>query len=140
MLFRSYFTSKQPFRIVITNQAADILQQYSWPQNTREIQDLVENWVIHGHRLITPDILPIHIRNNITPEASLISEYHLDLVEEMGLKEFLATFKKEIIAEMTKRHDGVLKRASDAMGTSYTTLFEFMKKNNHKTLNTRRLQ
>jgi DNA-binding NtrC family response regulator len=136
-LLFEYFLSKQPFRILINDEASRILKNYDWPQNTREIQDLVENWIVQGHRLITPDVLPTHIKNNINPTETLIPEYYLDLVEEMGLKEFLTVFKKEVINGMLKRHRGVVKHASKAMGTSYPNLTNFLKNNSNKTFMTR---
>lgn len=132
-LLLSYFIDKQPFRIVIKEEAKSILESYDWPQNTREIQDLVENWAVNGHRLISADILPPHIRSNINPQNSIISELYLDLIEEMGLKEFLTVFKKELITAMIKRHNGVPLRASKAMGGSYPSLLDFLKKHSHKT-------
>ncbi len=135
-----FFIAKQPFRIVINDEALAILSKYSFPQNTREIQDLVENWVIHGHRLITPDVLPVHIRSNINLSENVIPDYYLDLIEEIGLKEFLKIFKKELICAMIQRHKGVVKYASEAMGTSYANLTHFLRDNADKSLNSRRIQ
>jgi DNA-binding NtrC family response regulator len=137
-LLLEYFISQQPFRIIINDQAIEVLSNYSWPRNTREIQDLVENWVVHGNRLITPDVLPAHIRTNIDPKTDIISDYYLDLIEEVGLKEFLIMFKKELIHAMIKRHKGVVKHASQAMGASYGNLTSFLKSNSDKSLNQRR--
>lgn len=139
-LLFEYFISKQPFRIMIKESTHEVLKSYSWPQNTREIQDLVENWVVHGHRLITPEILPTHIKNNIRPQDTLVTDYFLDMVEEIGLSEFLIRFKKELILAMIQRHNGVMKYASDAMKTSYPSLSEFLKKNKSKSFFARSLQ
>lgn len=139
-LLFEYFIGKQPFRIVINSKTKEVLESYSWPQNTREIQDLVENWVVSGERLITPELIPTHIKNNINPYESVISDYYLDLVEEMGLKDFLTVFKKELITAMIKRYNGVPLRASKVMKGSYPSLMEFMKKNSDKSFNTRSLQ
>jgi DNA-binding NtrC family response regulator len=139
-LLLEHFINKQPFRIVITEAALKILKNYEWPRNTREIQDIVENWVVHGHRLITPDVLPIQVINNINPAESIISDYFLDLVEEIGLKEFMVIFKKELITRMIKRHKGVVKHASSAMRTSYPTLTNFIKANAAKAFDSRRIQ
>lgn len=138
-LLFEYFISKQPFRIVIKESTSKLLENYFWPQNTREIQDLVENWVVNGHRLITPDTLPIHIKNNIRPQDTIINDYFLDMVEEIGLTEFMVRFKKELIQAMIKRHGGVMKYASEAMKASYPSLSDFMKKNKNKSFNTRSL-
>ncbi len=129
-----HFISLQPFRIVITKEAMDVLMNYSWPNNTREIQDLVENWIINGNRLINVDDLPVRIKNNLLESKSIIQDQMLDLIEEIGLKEFMSVFKKEIVNEMTKRHNGVMKHAAKVMGVSYTTLFDFMKKNKNKSI------
>lgn len=64
-LLFEYFISKQLINILITEETKTVLERSSWPRNTREIQDLVENWVVNGHRLITPAVLPAHIKNNI---------------------------------------------------------------------------
>lgn len=136
-LLLEYFIAKQPFRIVINAEAKKVLENYSWPQNTREIQDLVENWVVHGHRLITPEVLPTYVKNNMTPSETIISDYYLDLVEEMGLKDFLTVFKKELIKSMVKRHKGVTKHASDAMKTSYPSLTNFIRLNSHRSFKAR---
>jgi DNA-binding NtrC family response regulator len=129
-----HFISKQLINILITKEAKTVLENYSWPRNTREIQDLVENWVINGHRLITPELLPANITNNIVKSNQVLTEHHLDLVEEHGLSNFLLLFKKEIIQEMTKRHNGIQKYASDAMKASNPNISNFMKQHKSKSL------
>jgi transcriptional regulator with PAS, ATPase and Fis domain len=135
-----YFISKQPFRILINDLALECLHNYSWPQNTREIQDLVENWVVHGHRLITPDVLPSRIKNNIFESKGLVTDEHLDLVEEMGLKEFLVVFKKELIQGMTKRHNGTVRTASKAMDVSPAHVSRYLQTHKDKSFKIGRLQ
>jgi len=135
-----YFISKQLIQIVITDEAKVVLENYSWPRNTREIQDLVENWVINGSRLITAKILPNNIKKNIVQTNRVISDYHLDLVEEYGLTLFLIMMKKEIIEHMTKRNNGILKRASSAMNTSYPNISAFLKTHKDKSFFSKRLR
>lgn len=138
-LLLHFFISKQPFRILINDSAMEYLRNYSWPQNTREIQDLVENWVVHGHRLISPEVLPTRIKSNIIDSKGIVTDEHLDLVEEMGLKEFLATFKKEIIQGITKRHNGTLKAASEAMNVAPAHVTRYLQSHKDKSFNTRRV-
>lgn len=132
MLLLKHFISKQLIQILITEEAGEILEKYSWPRNTREIQDIVENWVVHGHRVITPEVLPVHIRNNIVKSSKIISEYHIDLVEEMGLKEFITVFKKEILLEVLKRNKDVLKYAAKSIDTDPTYFRRFLNTNKDK--------
>lgn len=133
MLLFKHFISTHLIQIVISDDTKEILEKYSWPRNTREIQDLVENWVVHGNRLISGDVLPAHIKNNIVKTNRIISDVHLDLLEELGLKEFLTVFKKEVIQELLKRHNGVAKNACEAMDASPSYVSRFLSLNKQKT-------
>ncbi len=127
-----YFISKQLIRVFIEDDAKEALLNYSWPRNTREIQDLVENWVVDGNRLITLEGLPSHIRNQKAEFKDVIEEKHLEMIEKHGLNPFLTHIKKEATLRMIKRHKGVLKNAAEVMNVSYTSLSSFLK--SHKTL------
>lgn len=121
-----YFISKQPFQMLITDEAQKLLKAYSWPRNTREVQDLLENWVINGHRLITPDLIPSRIKENRPKTNKLFTQEHLDIVEDLGLKEFMSHFKKEIILEMVRRNNGSIRQAAKKMGTAPSTISELL--------------
>lgn len=121
-----YFISKQPFQMLITEEAQKILCSYAWPRNTREIQDLIENWVVNGQRLITKDAIPLRIQENRSTPSSIFSQHHLDLIEDMGLKEFMACFKKEIILDFVKRNNGSIRQAAKKMGMAPSTISELL--------------
>jgi transcriptional regulator with PAS, ATPase and Fis domain len=133
-LLFEYFISKYLVQVLITTEAKALLRNYSWPRNTREIQDLVENWIVNGQRLITPDVLPGHIKLNITQMNSFIPEAYFDFVEEHGLTEFLTFLKKEIAESMIKRNAGSMRQASKAMQVSHSNLSNFLKQNKSKNL------
>lgn len=121
-----YFISKHPFQMLITDEAQEILKAYSWPRNTREVQDLLENWVVNGHRLITPELIPHRIKSNLSPEKRIFSQHHLDLIEDMGMKDFMAQFKKEIIQEFIKRNNNSTRQAAKKLGMAPSTISEFL--------------
>lgn len=131
-LLFSHYISKHLIQIFITDEARDILKNYSWPRNTREVEDLVENWVVNGNRLIKAETLPAHIRHNIVSRSRTIPEAYLDLVEEYGLNEFLAFMKNEISTAMVKRHGGSIRKAAKVMKSSHSNLAGFMKESNSK--------
>lgn len=133
LLLFEYFISKHLVQILITKEAKETLKNYWWPRNTREIQDLVENWIVNGQRLITPECLAPHIRSNITSSNKLVTDVHLDLVEEHGLNEVLAYLKKELAQGVIKRQ-GTMKRGAEVMGVSYSSLSSFLKQNKDKNL------
>jgi DNA-binding NtrC family response regulator len=121
-----HFISKQPFQMLITDAAQKYLNNYAWPRNTREVQDLLENWVVNGYRLITEEHIPKHIRANLPPQKNLFNQNHLDLIEESGLKAFMSHFKKEIVLEMIKRNDNSIRQAAKKMGVAPSTLSEML--------------
>lgn len=121
-----HFISKQPFQMLITDAAQEFLERYLWPRNTREVQDLLENWVVNGYRLITEDQIPGHIKVNQPPQKSLFNQHHLDLIEDIGLKAFITRFKKEITLEMVKRNDNSIRQAAKRMGVAPSTLSEML--------------
>ncbi len=139
-LLLEYYIQKSLIQVFINDSAKEILKSYSWPRNTRELQDLVENWVVNGNRLITPDILPSHIRHNLVKETKFIPDLYLDLVEEFGLADFLKFMKKEMSQEMMKRNQGSMRKASEQMKTSYSQLSIFLKKNRDLNLYEGRMQ
>ncbi len=121
-----HFIAKQPFQMLLTDEAQEILKNYSWPRNTREVQDLLENWVVNGHRLITPEHIPLRIRSNLPNEKKIFSQTQLDLVEDMGLKDFINEFKKEIILEFIKRNNNSTRQAAKKMGIAPSTISQFL--------------
>jgi DNA-binding NtrC family response regulator len=121
-----HFISKQPFQMLITEEAQEILKSYSWSRNTREVQDLLENWVVNGHRLITPELIPLRIRENRPSEKKVFNQQHLDLIEDIGLKDFMAHFKKELILEFMKRNNGSIRQAAKKLGIAPSTISELL--------------
>ncbi len=121
-----HFMSKQPFQMLITEEAQEILKSYSWSRNTREVQDLLENWVVNGHRLITPELIPLRIRENRPSEKKVFNQQHLDLIEDIGLKDFMAHFKKELILEFMKRNNGSIRQAAKKLGIAPSTISELL--------------
>jgi DNA-binding NtrC family response regulator len=127
-LLIAHYLSKHLVQVYINDDAKALLKKYSWPRNTREIEDIVENWIVSGQRLITPDSLPSHIKHNLSSQNKFIPDHYLDLAEEHGLTSFLTYFKKELIQEMVKRH-GSIRSASDKMGSSHSNTAAYIRQN-----------
>jgi len=128
LLFK-HFASKYNFQIVITKEAIQFLKEYSWPRNTREIQDLIENWVVNGHRLISPSILPNYIKHNIVESKGLVPSAHIDLVIEHGLSQFLAIYKKHLIQEVMARKDNIITDTAKALKMNRVAITQFLRNN-----------
>ena len=128
-----HFISKHLRQIYIEDEAKNLLNKYSWPRNTREIEDLVENWIVDGTRLVSTENLPVHIRNNTAVNTHFIPEVYFDMIEEHGLNDFLTFLKKELVTGSMKRNGGSMRKTATQIGASYSSLSTFLKQN--KSLN-----
>lgn len=136
-LLLEHFISKHLVQIFITDDAKNLLNNYVWPRNTREIEDLVVNWIVEGKRLIEVETLPLHIKNNSPAMNKFIPDLYLDMVEEYGLNDFMTYLKKEIVTEVIKRNDNSIRKAASTMGSSYSNLAAFLRQNKEIDLNRR---
>ncbi len=128
-LLFEHFISKHLVQVFISDEAKGILRSYKWPRNAREIEDLVENWIVEGKRLITPEVLPAHIKNNTPSMSKFIPDLYLDMAEEYGLNDFMTYLKKEIVTQLVKRNDNSIRKVATNVGSSYSNLAAFLRQN-----------
>lgn len=122
----NHFISKKPFQIIIDEQCESILRSYDWSNNTREIEDLVENWSTHGVRLITPENLTIEMVDRSSKKKNVFTSDQLDLIKELGLKNFISLFKKEVTQEVVQNNGGSVVEASKCLRIGLTTAYEIL--------------
>ena len=106
----------------IDPQALALLQNYSWPGNVRQLQNVMERAVLLGkHEVIEPDDLPGDISGGIPM---------LDLAElaNKRLKEALTDPERQIILEVLELHHWNRNATAEALGINRTTLYKKMKK------------
>jgi len=84
---------------IISQEALEILTNYSWPGNVRELQNIVERGInFTDSQEITLDDLPDYIRNNYQQQKSLInltSEGEIASIEE---------YEREIIKQALEKY------------------------------------
>ena len=106
----------------IDSQALAALQNYTWPGNVRQLQNIIERAVLLGkHDLIMPEDLPNDISGGM-PILDLA-----DLVNKR-LKEALTDPERQIILEVLELHDWNRNATAEALGINRTTLYKKMKK------------
>jgi DNA-binding NtrC family response regulator len=109
----------------LTEDALRILEEYNWPGNIRELENLIERAVVlTKEKVITRENLPPFI---LTPqlnrtEISPLSERSLNLKEE------LQNFQKKTIIEALNKTNGIQKKAAALLGVKPTTLNEMIKR------------
>ena len=106
----------------ISEEALDILAQYNWPGNVRQLENVIEHIVVLGKgELITPEHLPSELRR----PQSRISGIGLKLPAE-GIS--LEAIEKEILVQALERHQWNQTRAARYLNLTRKTLIYRMEK------------
>ena len=93
-----------------SNKAIDYLESYSWPGNTRELENVVERMVITSDDfIISEDMLPQYIYTK-----ELNDKYD---IRDKTLKEILGEVEKQILLQCYKEHKTTTKVA-EVLGIS----------------------
>ncbi len=110
----------------ISDEAMDILANYSWPGNIRELENIIERMVILKQRPgpIVPDDIPPKIKGlkGTTQMAFDIPKNGIDLTKTVD------ELEREFIEKALNKVGGVKSKAAALLGINRTTLIEKMKK------------
>lgn len=94
----------------ISTPAIDMLMAYHWPGNVRELENVIEravllckDKVIHGYHF---------------PPTLQSSEYQKETIDELGLKDLVSNYEKELIIENLKRTRGNCSKAAKLLKTT----------------------
>ena len=124
----------------ISKESMELLVNYLWPGNVREVQNVIQQAIIMTDDIILPEHLPHYIREaNVETKADknlvgadLVSarieeEKRMDLAEGLSLKEMINRFSKDtergIILEVLKRTKGNKAEAARLLKINYKTLY-----------------
>lgn len=104
----------------IEHESLQLLQEYSWPGNIRELENLIERLtVISTNRIIDPELINRHLFSNIGI---------IDSFENLSLDEALFNFEKKLIMQAMKKSDGVKNRAAKMLGIGTSVLYYKLEK------------
>ncbi|GAB4373939.1 MAG: sigma-54 dependent transcriptional regulator [Calditrichia bacterium] len=104
----------------ITPEGMKLLQEYSWPGNIRELENLLERLVvISGGGEISPQLIASHLGG--TP-------FRGDNYQNLPLDEALWVFEKNLIMDALKKADGVKNRAAKILGIRTSALYYKLEK------------
>ncbi len=116
-------------RVSFTASATELLCNYPWPGNIRELQNFLERMVIlYPDRVVDePDIDPAYKHKKL----SLAHLPHaLPADEPFNIKEYIAGVEKQMIKAALERANGIVSLAAEFLSLGRTTLIEKMKKHN----------
>lgn len=107
----------------ITVEAIQILEEYSWPGNIRELAAEIERLVLYADD--DGYIRPGNISRRIHPDA----QGDTNDANPERLDDLLESYERRVITEALKRHDCNVARASEALGLgSRQTLYKKLKR------------
>jgi PAS domain S-box-containing protein len=104
-----------------TSETLTAMVQYDWPGNVRELENTVEHAVLVEKSLaISPASLPM----NLTPKDASESS------TELGLRDMLNLFEKQVILDTLMRANWIKKRAADMLRIDARNLPYLLRKHN----------
>jgi len=101
--------------IHVDKKVLEILSNYSWPGNIRELQNVLERALnLCNDTVLTVDFLPPEVKNLKTPK------------EFMPIK----NYERELIKQLLQKHNRNITRVAKEMGIARTTLYNKISKYN----------
>lgn len=120
--FLREFNEKYSTNKIISEDTINVLMQYSWPGNIRELKNLIERLVITSvDEIITKDHLPINI-SDICNEEDLIIKVN----KIIPIKTAVQKLEKTLITKAIKE-TGSIRRAAKKLDVHYSTISKKIK-------------
>lgn len=109
----------------LTQEASEILTNYSWPGNIRELENVIKRAVVmaeEGETVITPSHLSLHLKG--LPDGVVFK-----LPEESALlDEAVSAFEKELILKALHKTGGIQSHAAQLLGITERSIWHRIKK------------
>ncbi len=110
----------------ISKEAMQAIEEYSWPGNVREMENVIERTVaLTDGEMIEPDDLPPDIAMPDGQTTGLFPPKAGNAVDMPGV---IADIERQMITQAMSRADGVKARAAELLGINRTTLVEKIKR------------
>lgn len=109
-----------------TAAAMRLLENYSWPGNIRELENVIERAValaLPNDRMISPDLLPASLVNSLFPQGKTATGQG-----QGDLSEAISHTERRMILAALERHVGNRTQAAKSLGIARPTLILKMKK------------
>ena len=111
----------------ITPQAMELLMDYHWQGNVRELENVIERAsVLSTEKELGLDLLPLSVRQ---PSSFTMTPAQMPN-NGVSLKEAVSSYERQLIVKALQATGGVQKRAAEMLKVKPTTLHEMMKRLN----------
>jgi two-component system response regulator PilR (NtrC family) len=120
-----YSTENNRDILGISDEVVEILDNYDWPGNIRELENLIERAVVlTKSKIITRENLPSFLLPFYKEETTTFASSSDDL----NLKGQIQEYQRRAIINSLKKSKGVQKKAASLLGVKPTTLNEMIKR------------
>ena len=104
----------------ISVDGVNLLIDYPWPGNIRELENLIERLFVisHGDE-IAPDLIASHLTSSLNKPDSF---------NNLPLEEAVNAFEKKLIIQAMKKSDGIKNRAAKLLGIKTSALYYKLEK------------
>ncbi len=123
------FLNKGPRRVVVTEEAMEVLLSYSWPVNIRELKKRIELLLSVSKGIIKKEqVLKILGQNkqNINLEGS----FDYSEIKLLGLRPYLAKIEKEIVFSVMDENQGLVPKTLKDLKLSQSKFYRIIGKKN----------
>ncbi|HEY3381643.1 MAG TPA: sigma-54 dependent transcriptional regulator [Vicinamibacterales bacterium] len=109
----------------ISRESMQLLENYHWPGNIRELENVVERAVaLEQTPVVLPDSLPLAVRQMAPKSTSLV-----DLPDSgFHLEDYVQQVERGYLSEALRRAGGVQSRAAEILGMSFRSFRYYAKK------------
>ncbi len=130
-----YGGSSHKEEVTVAPEALQLLEQYEWPGNIRELENVIERAVALGGSRITAESLPDQVRERRPTQvgapymAPVLREPSLPSAEGgVDLDGALAEIEKRLILDALQKSGGVQKRAAEILRITFRSFRHRLKK------------
>jgi len=116
-------------RVIFTDNAKEILCQYAWPGNIRELENFLERMVIlHRDEVLDEkDLDPMYKQVKV---EKLASSMPIPIEHPLNIKEYITNIERQLIEFSLEKSNGIVHVAADYLSLGKKTLLDKMKKYN----------
>ncbi len=125
-------SSEEPGDLRVSPEAVDVLANYSWPGNIRELSNLVERLAIIKPQgtIDVGDLPPKYCEGQARQGAEMNKVCEAMQLTNANLKECLQTLEQDLITQAMRASGGVVAKAARLLSMRRTTLVEKIGKYN----------
>jgi len=103
----------------ISAYAMDILMNYNFPGNVRELENIIERSIaLESSSIVLPDSLTLSVHKK-AQQVSMYTPTPLSIGEDFNLDEHLSDIEKGYLLKALENTQGVKLRAADLLGISF---------------------